>query len=117
MHELSLMHALFDAADAALGVHPRAAVRELRVRIGALAGVEPELFQAAFSDCREERGYAQAALKVVTEAARWACRVCAAPVAEGGPLVCPRCGEDGEVALVMGDALVLERIELEVPDV
>ncbi len=116
MHELSLVHALFDEADRALGAHPRAAVRALFVRIGELAGVEPELFATAFQDCHEERGYEGARLTILPEPALWRCRVCETALG-AGPLVCPRCGDEGDVAFVSGDALVLTRIELEVADV
>lgn len=116
MHELSLVHALFDEADRALGAHPRAAVRELFVRIGELAGVEPELFATAFDDCHEERGYSRARLVVRHEPAVWRCRACDTRL-DPGPLVCPRCGDGGDVELATGDALVLDRIELEVSDV
>lgn len=116
MHELSLVHALFDEADRALGAHPRAAVRELHVRIGELAGVEPELFRTAFEDCHGERGYGGARLTIVHEPAAWRCRACEATL-PSGPLTCPRCADGGDVHLAAGDALVLQRIELEVDDV
>lgn len=117
MHEVSLVHALFDQSDRALGAHPAAAVRLVRVRIGELAGVERELFETAFDGCRAERGYAAATLDVVPEAAAWRCRACGVTLAPGGPLRCAGCGDAGDVALVAGDALFLDRLELEVRDV
>lgn len=115
MHEVSLVHALFDQVDRAIAPHPAAAVRVLTVRVGDRAGVERELFETAFALCREERGYGAAALSLVEERAVFRCRSCGATVAEGGPLRCARC--DGDARLVAGDALVLERVELEVRDV
>jgi len=117
VHEVSLVQALFDEADRAIGAHPAAAVRQLRVRIGELAGVEPALFDTAFAGCRAERGYAAAELVVIGEAAVWRCRRCATDLATGQALRCGACGDDGDVALVAGDALFLDRVELEVPDV
>lgn len=84
MHEVSLVHALFDQVDRAVAAHTPADVRLVRVRIGDRAGVEPELFVTAFEGVRSERGYAAAAL---------------------------------ELCQVSGPELVLERLELEVPDV
>lgn len=84
MHEVSLVHALFDQADRARGSHPATSVRVLRVRIGARSGVEADLFITAFDGTRDERGYASATLQVVDSPGR---------------------------------DLILERIELEVPDV
>jgi hydrogenase nickel incorporation protein HypA/HybF len=65
MHEVSLVHALFDQADRAVRSHAPRDVRLVRVRIGAMSGVEPELFVTAFDGVRTERGYAAAELEVV----------------------------------------------------
>jgi Zn finger protein HypA/HybF involved in hydrogenase expression len=115
MHELSLVHDLFDQTDAAIGVHPPAAVRLVIVRIGELAGVDVGLFRTAFDGCKEERGYLGAALDVEVERADWACERCGAQVTAGGPLRCNGC--DGGARLRAGGALILQRLELEVPDV
>ncbi len=117
MHEVSLVHALFDQADRAIGAHPAAAVRQIRVRIGELAGVDRELFQHAFAGCCEDRGYAAAVLEVIAEAARWRCRGCGAEILAGQALRCPSCVGDGDVGLIAGGDLILDRLELEVPDV
>jgi hydrogenase nickel incorporation protein HypA/HybF len=115
MHEMSLVHALFDQADRAIAPHSAAAVRHIKVRIGALAGVEPELFRTAFEGCREERGYLEAALDIVEQDAAFRCVECGAVVASGAPLVCAACA--GDVRLSAGGELVLERVELEIPNV
>lgn len=70
MHEVSLVHALFDEADRAVGSHPPAAVRLVEVRVGARAGVEPDLFITAFECVRRERGYDAAALRLVPTGGR-----------------------------------------------
>jgi hydrogenase nickel incorporation protein HypA/HybF len=115
VHEVSLVHALFDQADRAIAPHPCNAVRQMKVRIGELAGVDSELFRTAFEGCRTERGYADAALEIVEENAAWTCAACGAAVAAGGPLRCASC--DGEARLSAGGDLILDRVELEVVDV
>jgi hydrogenase nickel incorporation protein HypA/HybF len=111
MHEVSLVDALFDRVDAAIGQRPRAAVREVTVRLGALAGVERALFQAAFEGLRALRGYDDATLRLDEEAACWRCEACGGEEhAADGPR-CAACGEAME--LVAGDAIVLLRIEVE----
>lgn len=115
MHEVSLVEALYDEAERAIRPHRLAAVRRLRVRVGALAGVDPELFRIAFEGTREGRGLGAATLEVAWEPSDWRCEACGAAVADGETLVCRTCG--GPVALAGGDALILERIELEVRDV
>lgn len=84
MHEVSLIQALFDQADRAIPPHPSAAVRLVTVQIGAFAGVECSLFRSAFEGCKEDRGYANAALELVE---------------------------------VTGGDLILQRLELETPNV
>lgn len=115
MHEVSLVQALFDQADRAIAPHPSSAVRQMKVRIGELAGVDPELFRTAYEGCRTERGYEAAVLELILEAAAWTCTACGAVVPHGGPLRCPACG--GEARLCAGGDLFLDRLELEVAHV
>jgi hydrogenase nickel incorporation protein HypA/HybF len=115
VHEVSLVHALFDQADRAIAPHSSRAVRHLKVRIGELAGLDPGLFRTAFDGCRSDRGYAGAALEIVEEDAAWSCASCGAAVAQGGPLRCTAC--DGEARLSAGGDVILDRVELEVVDV
>jgi hydrogenase nickel incorporation protein HypA/HybF len=115
VHEASLVDALFDQVDQAMGPHPSGSVRLLIVRIGELAGVEPELFRTAFEVLRGPRGHEQAILELVHEAAVWSCASCATRVPRGGMLRCEACG--GSVELGCGGDIILDRIELEVPDV
>lgn len=115
MHEVSLVHALFDQADRALAPYPGMTLQRLTVRIGELAGVDGELFRTAFEGCREERGHGAAELEISLERAAWRCASCAAELAPGAPLTCPRC--DGVAKLVAGGELFLDRMELEALDV
>ncbi len=115
MHELSLCEALFEQVDAAIAAQSRAVVRLVRVRVGELAGLEPELFRTAFEVTRAERGHALAELELVYEAAVWTCVDCRAEVGRGGALRCAVCG--GPARLSKGADLILERVEMEVPDV
>jgi hydrogenase nickel incorporation protein HypA/HybF len=115
VHEMSLVHSLFDQADRAIAPHSSRAVRLMKVRIGELAGVDPELFRTAFDGSRSDRGYAAAALEIVEESAAWSCAACGTAVGQGGPLRCTAC--DGEARLSAGGDLVLDRLELEVVDV
>jgi len=66
MHEVSLVHALFDQVDRALVAHPVAAVVQLTVRVGTMAGVECELFRTAFEVTKAERGYPATDLQLVS---------------------------------------------------
>jgi len=115
VHEVSLVHSLFDQADRAIAPHSSRAVRLMKVRIGELAGVDPELFRTAFDGCRLERGYAEAALEIALESSAWRCASCGAALERGGPLRCTACG--AEARLAAGGDLILDRLELEIADV
>lgn len=115
MHELSLCEALFDQIDAAVASQTSPVVRLVRLRVGELAGLEPELFRSAFEVTRADRGHPSAELVITFETALWTCRACGAEIARGEALRCAACG--GDARLAKGGDMVLERIELEVPDV
>ena len=117
MHEVSLVEALFDQADRAIAPRPAVAVRQVTVRIGELAGVDPELFRTAFEGCRGDRGYAAAALEIIGEPAAWTCETCGRGIVADGPLQCTGCHDSGRLTLSAGGDLILQRLELEVNDV
>ena len=115
MHEMSLVDALFDQVDASLRPHPGARLRQLRVRIGELAGVEPELFRTAFEELRRERLYPSSELELTWEPAQWRCPMCGQAVVQGEVLQCPSC--DVAAVISRGDGIYLDHLEMEVPDV
>ena len=114
MHEYSLVRALLDRVDASVREHGATSVAALRVRIGAVAGVEMELFASAFELAKAGTGCAAAVLELVPAAERWECTRCRGEAPRGGVLKCPACG--AAVRLAAGDEIILERIEMEVPE-
>jgi len=113
MHEYSLVSALMDRVEREARARSALAVHKLTVRIGALAGVEPELLRSAFSLVREGTICAEAELLVERVDARWACGRCEATIPPGEVLRCPQCATPAR--LVSGDEIVLDQIEMEVP--
>ncbi len=114
MHEYSLVRSLLGKVAREAKARGALSVRRVTVRLGAASGVERVLFETAFRHCRASTAGCDAAELVVTEeAVEWRCPVCTVAVASDGTLACPDCGRPTELAA--GDALVLERIELEVP--
>jgi hydrogenase nickel incorporation protein HypA/HybF len=112
MHEYSLVQSLLERVAQEAAVHRAVAVHRVHVRIGALAGVERGLFATAFDMLRPGTLCAAADLVINLEPSVWACPVCTVPVPADGVLACPACGWPARLA--SGDALVLERVELEV---
>ncbi len=113
MHEASLCDALFDQVDVSIVAHPGAIVREVHVAIGALAGVDPELFQIAFHTLRADR-HPRATLVVTHVPAAWRCPTCGHVHQPNTPLTCASC--DTPLALAAGGDLTFLRLELELPD-
>ena len=80
--------------------------------IGAVSGVEPRLFETAFSLCRDGV-LAETELEIRRVEAAWSCPGCGAPIASDAALRCEPCGQPARLS--GGDELILEQIEMEVP--
>lgn len=115
MHEYSIVSALVDRVQREADAHPGAVVQRLHVRIGEVAGVEVELLRTAFMTFREHSACAEAELTITSVAAAWRCSRCDREITAGAILTCPACKRPAR--LVAGDDIILERIEMEVPDV
>ncbi len=114
MHEYSLVEALVRRVEDEARRRNAIAVHGLSVRIGELAGVDPELFQTAYETFRAGTICERAPIALSRVPATWSCPRCKRPIGRGEVLRCPDCHEaarldDG------GDALTLDRIEMEVP--
>ena len=114
MHEYSIVAALIDQVEREAKTRG-AEVHRVHVAIGELAGVEIELLRTAYDTFTERTLCDGAPLEIRPVAAEWRCPRCDVAIARGGRLRCARCG--GPARLTRGDEIVLERIEMEVPDV
>jgi hydrogenase nickel incorporation protein HypA/HybF len=113
MHEVSLVQSLLARVASEAVRHGARSVAKIHLRVGELSGVEPALLASAFELCRD--GVAAAAELVLTrEPAEWRCGRCGDGLPPGARLCCASCG--GVVRLVGGDALLLERLEMEVAE-
>jgi hydrogenase nickel incorporation protein HypA/HybF len=113
MHELGLAKELWKQAEALRRQRGAVRVVSLRVGVGELSGVEPELLDSAFT-LLAETGQAEPAVleweRVPLEAR---CDGCATefPV-RSFRFVCPVCAEP-RVSVVRGDRLILQEVKLE----
>lgn len=114
MHEYSIVRALLDQVEVQARDHGATAVHRLRVRIGEMSGVERDLLVSAYELARAGGLCAEAELEVVAVPARWECTGCGGGIPRGAKLVCAACG--GGARLAEGEEILLERIEMEVPD-
>jgi hydrogenase nickel incorporation protein HypA/HybF len=115
MHEYSIVESLVDRVEREVAQHPGAVVREVRVRIGELAGVEIELLRTAFETFRAHTVCEHAEILITAVPASWRCPRCDRAIEQGAVLRCPTC--DRPARLASGDDIILERIEMEVSNV
>jgi hydrogenase nickel incorporation protein HypA/HybF len=113
MHEYSLVQSLMERIAQEASARAAVAVHRVRVTIGELSGVEPELLESAFEIVRDGTLCAMAVLEVRRVPARWECAQCRRPIAAGQVLQCGACGSPARLA--EGDEIVLDQLELEVP--
>jgi hydrogenase nickel incorporation protein HypA/HybF len=114
VHEYSLVEALVRRVEEEARRRSALAVHGLSVRVGELSGVDPELFRTAYETFRAGTICESAPLALSQVPASWSCPRCSRPIARGEALTCPRCHEPARLD-DGGDALTLDRIDLEVP--
>jgi len=114
MHEYSLVEALIGRVEAEARKRGALAVHGLSVRVGELAGVDPELFQTAYDTFRAGTICAAAPLTMRRIPASWTCPGCRQAIPRGAVLRCPACDQPAKLD-EGSDALTLDGIDLEVP--
>jgi len=93
MHELSLMEAVRDQALAAAHADGATRITAIQLRVGELAGVEPEALRFAHTVVMAGTIAAGAELRIDIEAAECHCSAWDVPfLAPDGCCDCPRCG-------------------------
>ena len=113
MHELAVAQALVEQVDAVIDQHGATLASLIRVRIGPLAGVVPELLATAFPLAAAGSRMERAVLDLVTAPIKVRCQTCGAETeAAMNRLICGACG-DWHTQVISGDELMLESVELE----
>lgn len=115
MHEYSIVASLIDRVQREADAHGGARVHRLHVKIGELSGVEVDLLKTAFDTFRERTVCEAAEMRIDTVAPAWACPSCERSVARGAILRCEAC--DRPARMIQGDEIILQRIEMEAPNV
>ena len=114
MHEYSLVEALMTRVEEEASRRNALRVHSLKVSVGELAGVDPELFRTAFETFRQGTLCEQTSLEVVTYPAEWRCPSCGLQLTKGAILRCEACGVPAKLS-DRSEALLLESIDMEVP--
>ena len=112
MHELSLMQAVRELALEQAHAHGASRIAAITLRIGSLAGVEPEALRFAHEVVMAGTAAAGARLLIDDVPATFCCEPCQQPfAAEQGDCLCPRCGAFSR-RLLQGRELELASLEL-----
>lgn len=112
MHELAVAQALVEQVDAVIDRHGTSSATSIRVRIGPLAGVVPELLATAFPLAAAGSRMEHAQLEFVHAPIQVHCQTCGAETeAAMNRLLCGACG-DWHTQVISGDELLLESVEL-----
>ena len=114
MHEYSLVEALVRRVEAEARQRSAIAIHGLRVSLGELAGVDPELFRTAYETFREGTLCEKAPLEILCHPADWTCPSCGRTFAAGEVLRCERCDRPARLS-EKSQSLLLESIDMEVP--
>ncbi len=113
MHELAVAQALIEQVGDVIRQHRAQRATRIRVRIGPLAGVVPELLGNAFPLAATGSRMEHAVLDLVAAPITVRCETCDAETeATMNRLVCAACG-DWHTRIISGDELLLESVELE----
>lgn len=116
MHELSVCQGMLRQVSDLARRHRAEKVSRIVVRIGPLAGVEPELLRQAFPIASAGTLAEAADLVLEADPLRVSCSECGAET-EASPnrLLCGRCGA-WQTRLVSGDELLLASVEFIMPE-
>ncbi len=113
MHELAICRSVLAQVLAVAAAHDGHTVGRITLRIGPLAGVEPDLLSAAFPIVAAGTPCDGAILEIEDIAVQVRCRGCGAEsVVRPNRLLCAGCGA-WQVTLLSGDEMRLASVELQ----
>ena len=112
MHELSVCVAMLDQVERIAQGRPNSKVTRIVIKLGPLAGIEPELLRRSYPLAAEGTIAAQAKLQIDQAEVVVRCTQCGAESdATANRLLCGTCG-DFRTRIVSGDEMLLQSVEL-----
>jgi hydrogenase nickel incorporation protein HypA/HybF len=113
MHELSIAMSILEAAQRELALHKGADLRKISVRVGELAGVNPEALRFSFDAITRETAWEGVELELDCIARTNRCMDCGTQfVVNNAELACPECGSIN-TSFLRGDELEIASLEVE----
>jgi hydrogenase nickel incorporation protein HypA/HybF len=117
VHELSIAQEILSSARAALQPYPGARMERVRVAVGELTAIEPELLRFAWEALLEGTPEAACDLDVEWRPAQQLCATCGVPKARPPRGWLPLCGDcGGPLRVDGGQELDLLQVSFVVPD-
>ena len=115
MHEMSLMANLFDIIQDKAKEYNARRIISIRLKIGALAGVVPELLESAFEIYAKDTNAEGALFEIEKIPFKVVCRKCGETKIESDDFlwVCPTCLST-DLEVTSGDELIVENMEVEI---
>lgn len=116
MHELSLVASMFETLLEQARVHNARRITGVKIQIGALAGVVPDLLESAFDAYKKGTIAEDAVLTMVKPPFTIRCRACGhETVRTDFVMACTNCASV-DLEIIHGMELILEKIEMETDD-
>jgi hydrogenase nickel incorporation protein HypA/HybF len=113
MHELSIANSVLEAVRAEIQRRPGARLLKVGLRVGELAGVDPEALSFGFQALVRGTEFEPATLEIESRPRRQRCRECGLEfTVRDYNLTCPHCGAT-RTEYMSGDELELAYLELE----
>jgi hydrogenase nickel incorporation protein HypA/HybF len=114
MHELSIVSALFSTVLESAGKHQAREITMVKIKVGRLSGVVPELLVSAFDMYKQGTIAEHAVLQIDLLPFRVRCRACGAETERDEFIFdCPSC-RAVDLEILQGTELFLEKIEVEI---
>jgi hydrogenase nickel incorporation protein HypA/HybF len=113
MHELGIANSVLDAARAEARLRPSMRLTKIVVRVGDLAGVDPDALSFCFGALVKETDFEPVVLEIERRPQRHHCPRCASEfIVRRYDTVCPTCGET-MTTFSGGNELELAYLEME----
>ncbi len=116
MHELSIVAGLFEILEEKAREQGALRITAVTLRVGRLSGVVPDLIISAFDATKKGTLAEEARIEIESAPFDFRCRACGgAEVREDPAVACAACGSS-DLELLGGMDIVVEKIEIEIPD-
>ena len=114
MHELSIVANLFEILEEKAKEKKAKKIVLVKLKVGALSGVDPEFLETAFNIYKEDTIAAESKLEIEEVPLKIRCQKCGAEIVKDDfVFICEKC-DSRELKTLSGTELLLEKIELEI---